>query len=65
MLSMNDLDSPKFFRRKALNSVQVMGVSYSPLLRRLNSAQRTLMFPQRKKAIKGVLLAPVAPAVSK
>ena len=29
MLSMNDLDSPKFFCKKALNSVQVMGVSSS------------------------------------
>ena len=54
MLSMNDLDSAKFFRRKALNSVQVMGVSSSPLLQCLNYAQRTLIFSRRKKAAKGV-----------
>ena len=65
MLSINDLDSSKFFYKKALNSVQVMGVGFLPLLERLNYAQCTLIFPRRKEAAKIVLLAPVAPAVSK
>ena len=64
MLSTNDLDSPKFFRRKALNSGQVMGAT-SPPRRRLNCVHRTLMFPRRKEAAKGVRLVPVAQEVSK
>ena len=64
MLSTNDLDSPKFFRRKALNSVQVMGAT-SSLQGRLNCVHRTLMFPQRKGAAKGVRLVSVAQEVSK
>ena len=65
MLSTNDLDSSKFFRRKALNSVQVMEVSSSPRWRRLYYVQRTLMLPRRKEAAKGDRFVSVAPAVSK
>ena len=64
MLSTNDLDSPKFFRREALNFVQVIGATFPPY-RRLNCVHRTLMFPQRKEAAKGVRLIPVAQEVSK
>ena len=64
MLSTNDLDSPKFFCRKALNSVQIMGATSLPQ-RRLNCVHRTLMLPQRKEAAKGVRLVPVAQEVSK
>ena len=65
MLSMNDLDSPKFFCRKALNSVQVMEVGFLSRLRRLNYAQHTLMFPWRKEVVKRVRLNPVTPAALK
>ena len=64
MLLTNDLDSPKFFGRKVLNSVQVMGAT-SLFQRRLNCIYHTLMLPQRKDAVKGVQLVLVAREVSK
>ena len=51
MLLTNDLDSPKFFCRKALNSIQIERAT-SLSWQRLNYIHRILMFLWRKEAAK-------------
>ena len=58
------LESPRFFRRKALNSTQDKG-SLTAWFQRLCKCQQKLILLQRNKAINGVRLVPVAMAVVK
>ena len=56
MLSTNNLDFPKFFRRKALNSIQVMGVSSSSQWQHLYTNVHT-----EKRSCKGNRVSPGGP----
>lgn len=65
MLSIKNLDSSKFFCRKALNFGQVIEATSLLQCFVLYYTQQTLMFPKRKEVAKGVQLATVTRAVSK
>lgn len=63
MVFTNAQESPRFFLRRALNLIHDKGATPSSC--RLCWCKRQPVLPRKNKAAKGILLGPVAPAVSK